>query len=114
MVTILSLARHGVVLVSVGLLLAIGAGFSAIGPTGHSYTESWLIGAYVLIGWMLVVGAVTGRMDRKTRELAEVQHDQDKISKELQISLRDPVSIVLNTSMILSIFIILGLMIWQP
>ena len=113
-VAILSVARPCVLLVVFGLLLAIAAGLSAVKPAGHSFNDTWLSATYALVGWMLFVGAITGRMDRKTRELAESKQHEETISSELRVSLRSPASLCLNASMILSIFGILGLMVWRP
>jgi uncharacterized membrane protein len=113
-VTILSIARPCVLIVVFGLLLAIGAGLGAVKPAGHSFKDPWLHATFVLVVWMLLVGSVTGRMDRKTRELAESVQKEEEISSELRASLRNPISLSLNASMILSIFGVLGLMVWRP
>ena len=64
---------------------------------------------------MLVVGAVAGRQDRHTRELAErLAADGDTPSADLARRLRDPLNLALNTSMLLAIIAIVALMVWKP
>ena len=64
---------------------------------------------------MVVVGAMAGRGDRHTRELAErLAADGDTPSADLARRLRDPVNLALNTSMLLAITAIVALMVWRP
>ena len=53
---------------------------------------------------MVVVGAIAGRGDRHTRELAErLAADGDAPSAELARRLRDPLNLALNASMLVAI-----------
>jgi uncharacterized membrane protein len=62
-----------------------------------------------------VVGAVAGRQDRHTRELAErLAAAGDSPSAELGRRLRDPLNLALNGSMLAAIVAIVVLMVWKP
>ena len=64
---------------------------------------------------MVVVGAIAGRGDRHTRELAErLAADGDAPSSELARRLRDPLNLALNASMLVAIVAIVALMVWKP
>ena len=114
--TVLGSARPIVHVVAFGLLLTIAAGFGVVAEEhGLGYDANFLIATYVLVGWMLIAGAIAGRLDRHTRELAEEQKEKDTIMTDaLKERLRDPVSFALNMSMLLSIVAVVGLMIWKP
>ena len=63
----------------------------------------------------LVGGAVAGRQDRATRELAErLAGDGDSPSSDLARRLRDPVNLTLNASMLAVAVIVVALMVWKP
>ena len=79
------------------------------------YDSSWLQTTYVLVVWLGVVGAVAGRLDRKTRELAErTAAEGDRPSDELARRLRDPVALALDASMLVATVAIVALMVWKP
>ena len=63
----------------------------------------------------MVVGAVAGRLDRRTRELAErLAAAGDRSSPELERRLRDPVALALDASMLVATVAIVALMGWKP
>jgi hypothetical protein len=66
--------------------------------------------------WLGVAGAVAGRLDRKTRELAEREAaaERDRPSVELARRLRDPVALTLDASMLVATVAIVALMVWKP
>ncbi len=69
----------------------------------------------MLIAWLVVVGAVAGRLDRHTRELAEREAAAgDEASPELARRLRDPVALTLDASMLVATLAIVALMVWRP
>ena len=79
------------------------------------YDSGWLQWAYGLIVWLGVVGALAGRRDRRTRELAErVAAAGDRPSEELARRLRDPVALTLDASMLVATVAIVALMVWKP
>jgi uncharacterized membrane protein len=107
--------RPLVPVVGAGLLLTIGAGVWLADELGVPYDSGWLQWAYGLIVWLGVVGAVAGRRDRRTRELAErVAAEGDRPSEELARRLRDPVALTLDASMLVATVAIVGLMVWRP
>ena len=107
--------RPAVPVVAGGLVVAIGTGFWLAGNLGLSLSATWLTLTFVLIGWMAVVGAVAGRQDRKTRELAErLAADADTPSAELARRLHDPLNLALNASMLIAVVAVVALMVWKP
>lgn len=113
--TLLRAARPVVPLVGIGLLLTLGAGAWLADELGVPFDAGWLLATYALVGWLLVVGAVAGRLDRRTRELAERLADAgDPSSPELERRLRDPVALALDASMLVATVAIVALMVWKP
>lgn len=107
--------RPAVPVVAGGLVVTIAAGFWLASDLGLSLSATWLTLTFVLVGWMAVVGAVAGRQDRKTRELAErLAADGDAPSAELARRLRDPLNLVLNASMLVAVVAVVALMVWKP
>ena len=112
---LLRAVRPAVPIVALGLLLAIAAGFWLVARLELDLGATWLTLTFALLAWVVVVGAVAGRGDRHTRELAErLAADGDTPSVQLARRLRDPVSLALNTSLLLSIAAIVALMVWKP
>jgi uncharacterized membrane protein len=112
---LLRAVRPLVPLVGLGLLATVAAGAWLAHELGIPYDSGWLQWTYVLVGWLLVVGAVAGRLDRRTRELAErLAADGDRPSEELARRLRDPVALTLDASLLLATLAIVALMVWKP
>jgi uncharacterized membrane protein len=107
--------RPFVPLVGLGLLLTLGAGVWLAHELRVPYDSGWLQWTYALVVWLGVVGAVAGRLDRRTRELAErVAADGDRPSEELARRLRDPLALTLDASMLAATVAIVALMVWKP
>ena len=112
---LLRAVRPLVPVVGTGLLLTLGAGAWLANELGVPYDSGWLQWTYVLVVWLGVVGAVAGRRDRRTRELAErVAAEGDRPSDELARRLRDPVALTLDASMLVATIAIVALMVWKP
>jgi uncharacterized membrane protein len=112
---LLRAARPLVPLVGLGLVWAIAAGAWLAHAADVSYGSGWLRWSYALIAWLVVVGAVAGRLDRRTRELAErLAAEGDAPSHELARRLRDPVALALDASMLVATLAIVALMVWRP
>lgn len=108
-------ARPLVPLVGVGVALTLGAGAWLAHELDVPYGSDWLRWTYALVAWLLVVGAFAGRLDRRTRELAErLAAEGDLPSAELAGRLRDPVALTLDGSMLVATVAIVALMVWQP
>ena len=112
---LLRAVRPVVPVVAGGLVLAIAAGFWLAQRLGFALSQTWLTVTFVLIAWMLVVGAVAGRQDRTTRELTErLAADGDAPNERLAHRLRDPVNLALNASMLVAVVAVVALMVWKP
>ena len=112
---LLRAARPLVPLVGLGLVLTVAAGAWLAHELGVPYGSGWLRWTYVLIAWLVVVGAIAGRLDRRTRELAEREAaGHDEPSPDLARRLRDPLALTLDASMLAATLAIVALMVWQP
>lgn len=111
---LLGAARPAVPVVGVGFLLAVAMGFSLVERIGFSYDATWLSATFALLAWMLVVGAVAGRADRHTRELAERLARDGGPDAELRRRLVDPVNLALNGSMLAATVAVIALMVFKP
>ncbi len=125
---ILGVVRPVVPVVVISMLLTILFGFWLASYEKEHFHQPWLIATYVLVTYILVVGAVAGKRDRLTRELAErlssSNNDNGAVTEsgekgvatqnELKKSLNDPLSWGLNLSMLASIFVIIALMVFRP
>jgi uncharacterized membrane protein len=112
---LLRAVRPVVPLVGAGLAVAVAAGFWLAHHLQISLSATWLTLTFALIGWMAVVGAIAGRQDRATRELAEsLAADGDAPSADLARRLRDPVNLALNGSLFAATVAVVALMVWKP
>ena len=112
---LLRAVRPAVPVVAGGLVITIAAGFWLAHRLGFALSETWLSLTFALIAWMLVVGAVAGRQDRHTRELAErLAADGDAPDDDLARRLHDPVNLALNASMLVAVVAVVALMVWKP
>ena len=112
---LLRAVRPLVPLVGFGLLLTLGAGVWLADELHVPYDSGWLQTTYVLVVWLGLVGAVAGRLDRRTRELVEREAASgDRRSPELVRRLRDPLALTLDASMLVATVAIVALMVWKP
>jgi uncharacterized membrane protein len=112
---LLRAVRPAAAVIGLGLLLTIAAGFWLAGRVDADYGDAWLTWTFALLGYLLVVGAIAGRRDRRTRELAErIAAADDRPTEELNRALRDRLSLALNLSMLLATLAIVALMVWRP
>jgi len=112
---LLRAVRPAVPLVGGGLVLTVGAGFWLADSLGYDLGSTWLTLTFALLGWTLAVGAVAGRQDRRTRELAEsLAAADDRPNAELSRRLRDPLNLSLSASMLVATVAIVALMVWKP
>jgi uncharacterized membrane protein len=108
-------ARPAVPLIGIGLVLAVAFGFWLADRLSVDLGSTWLSGTFALLGWVLVVGGIAGRQDRRTRELAErLATDGDAPSTELARRLRSPVNLALNASLLAATIAIVAHMVWKP
>ena len=112
---LLRAVRPVVPVVGAGLLLTLGAGAWLVERLRLDYGATWLSATFALVLYLLVVGALAGRADRRTRELAErLAAEDDRPTAELRRRLRDPLVLGLNASLLLATLVIVALMVWQP
>ncbi len=112
---LLRAVRPAVPLVAGGLIVAIAAGFWLAHRLDLGLGATWLTATFGLLAWLIVVGAVAGRQDRATRELAEhLAGEGDAPTTDLARRLRNPLNLALNTSMLVAIVAIVALMVWKP
>lgn len=107
--------RLAVPLIVAGLVLVLAFGFSLADRLGYDLGSRWLTETFLLLAWIVLVGAAAGRQDRHTRELAErLAEEDDRPSPELARRLRDPVNLTLNISLLAATAAIVALMVWKP
>jgi uncharacterized membrane protein len=107
--------RLAVPLIVAGLVLVLAFGFSLADRLGYDLGSRWLTETFLLLAWIVLVGAAAGRQDRHTRELAErLAEEDDRPSPELARRLRDPVNLTLNVSLLAATAAIVALMVWKP
>jgi len=107
--------RPAVPVIAVGLVLVLVFGFALVDQLGYALDATWLTLTFALLAWVVVVGAVTGRQDRHTRELAEqLAREADAPSTELVSRLRSPGNLALNASLLVATAGIVALMVWKP
>lgn len=112
---LLRAVRPAVPLIGAGLVVSVIFGAWLVEEIGFDWGSTWLGVTFALIAWMLVVGAVAGRGDRQTRELAErLASEGSGRSDELRARLRDPVNLALNGSMIAATAAVIAMMVFRP
>ena len=111
---LLGAVRPAVPVVGVGFVLAVALGFALVERIGLDYGATWLSATFALLLWMLAVGAVAGRADRHTRELAERLAAEGGGDEELRRRLTDPVNLALNASMLAATVAVIALMVFKP
>lgn len=111
---LLGAVRPAVPVVGLGFVLAVVMGFALVEKIGIDYGATWLSATFALLLWMLVVGAVAGRADRRTRELAERVAAEGGPDTELRRRLTDPIVLSLNGSMLAATVAVIALMVFKP
>jgi uncharacterized membrane protein len=107
--------RPAVPLIGAGLVLVVGFGLWLVDRLGYDLGSTWLSATFLLLAWVVVVGAIAGRQDRHTREFAEhLAAEADAPSEELARRLRDPANLALNASLLVATAAIVALMVWRP
>jgi len=112
---LLRAVRPAVPLIVLGLALVVTFGLFLADRLDDDLAAGWLVATFLLLGWIVLVGALAGGQDRHTRELAErIAADDDQPSAELAARLRNPVNLALNGSLLLATVAIVALMVWKP
>lgn len=111
---VLGTARWGVLLVAVGLVLAVGAGFWLLAETVYGF-DGWIHATLTLVVVSFVAGGIGGQGPKRARELAgRLAAEGDEPSPELDAALRAPVSAAFNLVAAAAAVGILVLMVWKP
>lgn len=111
---VLALARIGVLVVAVGLVLVVVSGLWLIEETRRSLGDGWISASLLLLVVSLLLGAVGGRKAKLARRLAESQPSDAPLGPEAQALLRDPLSLAANLLASAAALAILVLMVWRP
>jgi uncharacterized membrane protein len=112
---LLRAVRPFIPLIGIGLLLVVVFGIWLADRLAIGLGTGWISATFALLGWVVVVGAVAGRQDRHTRELAErLAAEGDAPSAELERRLHDPLNLALNASLLAATIAIVALMVWKP
>ncbi len=109
---VLSLARIGVLVVAVGLVLVLASGLWLVDETGRSLEDGWISVSLLLLLVSLLLGAVGGRKAKLARRLAE--SPDAPVGPELGTLLRDRASLAANVLAAAAALAILVLMVWRP
>lgn len=111
---LLRAARDGVLLVGVGTLLVLGAGFWLL-EERDAGLPGWVAASLGLLAFAVVAGGLGGQASKRARRLAErLAAEGDEPSAELGTLLRHRPSEVLNWAAAAAAVAILVLMVWQP
>ena len=116
-VVLFGLIRIAVAMILAGGILAFvfGLWLVADSPWNYSYGDGWVIAAIVLLLVANALGALGGRRDDRTAQLAkELAASGDAPSPELKALVRDPVSLALSYGSGLILVALLAIMIWKP
>ena len=111
---VLSLARLGVLVVAVGLVLVVGSGLWLVDETRRSLGDGWFSASLSLLVVSLLLGAVGGRKAKLARRLAESQAPEAPVGQEVRGLLRDRTALAANLLAAAAALAILVLMVWRP
>ena len=112
---LLRTVRPLVPVLGIGLAMVVVFGIWLADRQGIGLGAGWITATFVLLGWIVVVGAVAGRQDRRTRELAEqLAAKGNAASSDLNRRLRNPLNLALNASLLVATVAIVALMVWKP
>jgi uncharacterized membrane protein len=111
---VLSLARVGVLVVGVGLVLVVGSGLWLVDETRRSLDDGWISASLLLLVVSLLFGAVGGRKAKLARRLAESQAPDAPVGREVRALLRDRAALAANVIAAAAALGILVLMVWRP
>lgn len=111
---VLGLARMGVLVVGVGMLLVLATGLWLIEETGHSLGDGWLALSLLLLVVAGALGGVGGRKPKEARRLAESQAGGEAPDPAIRTLLLDPAAMLANVLSAVAALAVLVLMVWRP
>lgn len=111
---VLSLARAGVLVVAVGLVLVLVSGLWLVEETRRSLGDGWISASLLLLVASLLLGAVGGRKAKLARRLAQSRAPESPAGPEVQALLHDRAALAANVVAAAAALAILVLMVWRP
>ena len=111
---VLALARLGVLVVAVGIVLVLVSGLWLVEETRRSLGDGWISASLLLLVVSLLLGAVGGRKAKLARRLAERQASEAPVGPEVQALLRDRAALAANVLAAAAALAVLVLMVWRP
>ena len=111
---VLSVARTGVLVVAVALVLVLVSGLWLVEETNRSLGDGWIAASLLLLLVSLVLGAVGGRKARQARVLAASGPPDAPPDPAALALLRDRASLAANLLASAAALGILVLMVWRP
>lgn len=114
-VTLLLLARTGVLVAAPGAVLLIGAGAWLVHLSGLSLRVGWLGAAVAVFAVAAVLGAVGGQASKRARKQASaLAPTVTEVPSAVRALLEDRTALVLNTASSLGMVVVLALMVLKP
>ncbi len=111
---ILGLARPGAVMLAIGGVILLLAGFYLAGKI-HGYGQHWLEASIILFVVALIAGAWGGRRSRRTREYAVALAERGQGDEAvLRTMLADRLTWALHWASVALAVLVLVLMVWKP
>lgn len=111
---LLGITRVGAILVVVGVITTLGAGFW-LADQVDQFGRTWLQLSLGLFLLALVLGGLGGQRPKRARRLASrLDEEAGAMTPELRRLLDDRLSLVANYASSALILVILVLMVWQP
>ena len=112
---LLGLARVGVMLVALGVLIVLPFGLWLVDLERLGYGDGWIVAALVLFAAVSVLGGVGGQRPKRARKLAErLAEHGDAETPELRALLDDRTARALNYVSAAVVLAIVVLMVFKP
>lgn len=114
--TLLGAIRGAVAVVGAGAVLVLVFGIWLAEESGWGLGEGWVLASLALFAASMALGALGGRRDRHTRDLAErlAAERPDADPAEVRARLLHPLSLAANWGSAALVLAILALMVWKP
>lgn len=111
---LLGAARWGVLMVGLGAVSALAAGFWLLDLTAYGL-DGWVVASLALLAAAALAGGIGGQAPKRARLLADrLAAEDDRPSGDLDALLRDRASDALNAVAAAAAVTILVLMVWKP
>lgn len=112
---LLGLTRVGVVLVSLGAVLAFGFGMWLVDLGSWGYGAPWVSASLAILLVSMVLGGIGGQRPKRARLLARRLAEEDApVTPELRKLLDDRFSLGVNYLLGALVIALVALMVWKP